>query len=130
MAEYLEVFKDVIELCGSIFIVIDALDECSYKTRQEIIKTISSIQPGIHLLLTSRPLGDIEKKLGDVSRVDIVASGKDLKSYAQRCIERDSVLQQATLLSESREALPDKIVQRAAGMLVLLLLFKVISLLI
>jgi hypothetical protein len=120
MAAYLKMLATVTEGCGSVFVVIDALDECSLDTRRELIKTIRSVKPGVHLLITSRYLGDIKETLGDVSRVDVSAPEEDLKSYAQGCIERYSVLQThlRILSDEAREGYLGKIAQCAAGMLV------------
>jgi hypothetical protein len=116
-------FATVIEGCGSVFVVIDALDECSPDTRQELIQTLRSVDPGIQLLITSRYLSDIKEKLGDVSKLDVFAPEEDLKSYAQGCIERYSVSQTqlGTLSDEAREEYLCKIAQSAAGMFVLLL---------
>jgi hypothetical protein len=115
-------FATVIEGCGSVFVVVDALDECSPDTRQGLIQTLRSVEPGIHLLITSRYLSDIKEKLGDVSKLDVFAPEEDLKSYAQGCIERYSVSQTqlGTLSDEVREEYLAKIAQSAAGMLVLL----------
>jgi len=123
MADYLKMFSSVIAGCRSVFVVIDALDECTPDTRRELIETLKSVEPGIHLLITSRYLGDIKEKLGDVSRVDVLAPEEDLKSYAQVCIERYSLLQTQleTLSDDAREGYLGKIAQSAAGMLVLLL---------
>ena len=120
MAEYLKMFSSVIAGCRSVFVVVDALDECTPHTRRELIETLKSVEPSIHLLITSRYLGDIKEKLGDVSRVDVLASEEDLKSYAEVCIQKHSVLQtQLGLLSdEAREGHLRKIAQNAAGMLV------------
>lgn len=124
MAEYLKMFTSVIAGGGSVFVVIDALDECTPGTRRELIETLKSVEPGIHLLITSRYLGDIKEILGDVPKVDALAPEEDLKIYAQACIERYSLLQArwGTLSHEVREEYLENITRSAAGMLVLLLL--------
>ena len=116
-------FASVIEGCGKVFVVIDALDECSPDTRRELIEVLKS-NPSIQLLITSRYLGDIKENLGDASRIDVLPPEEDLKSYAQACIERYSSLhtQLGTLPHEEREGYLSKIAQSAAGMLVRLLL--------
>ena len=116
-------FASVIGGCGTVFVVIDALDECTPNTRRELIEMLKS-KPGIQLLITSRYLGDIKENLGDASRVDVLPPEDDLKSYAQVCIEKYSLLhsQLGTLSDEEREEYLRKIAQSAAGMLVPLLL--------
>jgi hypothetical protein len=115
-------FASVVRGCGSAFVVVDALDECTPDTRRELIEILKS-EPGIQLLITSRYLGDIKEILGDAYRVDVLASKEDLRSYAQVCIERYPLLQTqlGSVLDEEREGYLDKIAHRAAGMSVLLL---------
>ncbi|KAE8395610.1 ankyrin repeat-containing domain protein [Aspergillus alliaceus] len=118
MAECLEMLAALIAGCGNVFVVIDGLDECGPATRQELVKTIRSAAPSIHLLITSRYLGDIKATLDDVSIVEVSAPGEDLKCYAQGCIEKYPELQTAlgTLPTEMSEAYLEHITQSAAGM--------------
>jgi hypothetical protein len=120
MADCLKMLAAVIAGCESVFVVIDALDECVPATQRELVKTMRSVAPGIHLLITSRYLGDIKATLGDVAIVDISAPREDLKCCAQGFLEKYPELQAmvGNLPSETREAYLEHIVQSAAGMLV------------
>jgi hypothetical protein len=117
----LEMITSTIADCVSVFVVIDALDECTQDTRRELIEILRSIEPSIQILITSRHLGDIKEKFGNVSRVEVSAPEADLESYAQGCIERYPALGPywGTLEYETKEEFLRNIVQKAAGMLVL-----------
>jgi len=110
----------VIDRAGNAFVVIDALDECSPSIRQELLQELSLIpvKSGIHLLVTSRYLGDIEEQLENVFRVEVLAPEEDLKIYALGCADEYSVLQtRFKALSEVLiERILSKIAQSAAGM--------------
>ncbi|KAI3326446.1 ankyrin repeat-containing domain protein [Xylariaceae sp. AK1471] len=67
-------FRDMVELAGEVWIVIDAVDECTTRDGYPVggllpwIQSLQDYQANIHLLLTSRPEQDIEAAIKDRNR--------------------------------------------------------------
>lgn len=103
------------------FQVIDGLDESLPETRDEIVETLTAADFGARLLITSRYPGGFVGQRAKICNIDVSATKEDLKSYAQGCIERHTVLQMKweTLLEEDREEHLNRLTKSAAGMSVL-----------
>lgn len=80
-----EVFKAQCDSWSRIFIVIDALDECSEKdgTRQAVISGLLALQGSkrINILVTSRPIPSILYDFEVSERLDIRANSADIETY-------------------------------------------------
>ena len=65
--------KLTLELKKKIFLVIDALDECTDRADKEFIQTIlkmaDKVGPQVKIMLTSRPENDIKDQLNDSSKI-------------------------------------------------------------
>ncbi|KAH7382754.1 ankyrin repeat-containing domain protein [Phaeosphaeria sp. MPI-PUGE-AT-0046c] len=109
---------------SSVYIVIDALDECSADdgTRRQLLDHLRELHGAtdLRVLITSRHLPDIVQEFSDTPRVEIRAHDEDVKLFLAgelhrlpRCIQRDAQLQQLV---------QDKIVGAIDGMHVLVFL--------
>jgi hypothetical protein len=77
---------------SEIFMIIDALDECSDYTRESLLSVIQKL-PNIHLLVTSRHILTIERefkgKFENTTSVEIRASDEDVRRYLENRIKRE-----------------------------------------
>jgi hypothetical protein len=76
---------------SKVFIVIDALDECSEESRirGHFLAEVMKLLPMICLLVTSRVIPDMERRFEAASRLEIYASGTDVRRYLEGRIERE-----------------------------------------
>ena len=102
-----------------LFVVIDALDECSEQNRNRdiFLEEVHKSLPHARLLVTSRHIPAIQSKFRDDSRIDIRASDEDVKSFLTTYISQREVL--ADLIGERedlREEIVRTIVSKTKGM--------------
>ena len=93
---------------STIYIIADALDECSGDdTRRKLLSKLFSIQKiaDLRLLFTSRIIPDIVYEFQEHPRLEVRASDSDVRKFVSgqmlnlpRCVQRDSELQ--TLIEE------------------------------
>jgi Cdc6-like AAA superfamily ATPase len=97
--------EGLVKLYPTVYIVIDALDECQdvLGVCRELLATIRDLQSehDIRLLATSRLLPDIEDAFEGTPRLEIRASRSDVARFMAgqmyrmpRCVQRDSTLQE------------------------------------
>jgi ankyrin repeat domain-containing protein 50 len=104
---------------SKVFIVIDALDECpeSNRTRQSFLAEIRKLQSTVHLLITSRHIPAIEREFEKAARVEICASGKDVRRYLEGRIESEDRLVRLVKADPAlQETIVNTIVKNAKGM--------------
>jgi len=108
-----------IRLFTKVFIVVDALDECSEEdgVRETFSKLLNESTPDLNLLITSRHVAVIERTFEGATRIEICASDKDVRSYLSARITENSQLVRyikidPTLLSK----ILDTITSKANGM--------------
>ncbi|KAL8704280.1 MAG: hypothetical protein Q9201_002559 [Fulgogasparrea decipioides] len=79
--EYVRILKGQTRHFSKIFILVDALDECSEDghTRSRFIQHLQALLPHISLLVTSRKTPDIEATFAGVPRLEIRALDKDVR---------------------------------------------------
>lgn len=79
---------------SKVFILIDALDECSESnsTRDSFVAEIRNLQPITHLLVTSRHISTIEREFEKAARVEIHATDEDIRKYVESRIKGDRQL--------------------------------------
>jgi hypothetical protein len=112
--------QSVIKRFSTVYIVADALDECSTEnTRGLLLSKLFNIQKeaDIRLLVTSRFIPDIISEFEQSPRLEVRASDKDVRKFVKgqiynlpMCVQRDKELQ--TFVEES-------IAEAVAGMLVI-----------
>jgi hypothetical protein len=105
---------------SKVFIVIDALDECTESggTRTSLIDAIESLHSkGAHIMVTSRWLPQIERKFKKWSQIEISATGQDIQQYLEAHIEDEGEL--VDVIQENpqiRNHAITTIVQKSQGM--------------
>jgi ankyrin repeat domain-containing protein 50 len=101
------------------FIVIDALDECpeSKGTRDSFVAEIRKLQPIAHVMVTSRHISTIEREFEKAARVEIRASGEDVRRYLEGRIENEGRLIRLVKADLAlQETILNTIVENAKGM--------------
>ena len=63
-----------------VFVVVDALDECSNETRAEFLTALRNLPSTVSLLVTSR---DLPPDFQGVRQLDIRANDRDVQHYIQ-----------------------------------------------
>lgn len=115
------VLQSILTRLPTLYIVIDALDECQDGSRGQFLAKLRDLQVGrdVHVMVTSRSTPDIVDAFGDAIKLEVRASDEDMKRFVSdqifrlpRCIQHDSTLQ---------EMVREKAVNAADGMYVLYL---------
>jgi len=76
-----------------VYLVIDALDECTEDIRWCFASQLSVQPSNLHLLITSRPhITDVYKIFGDTSQLEIRPTQEDITIYLDGCIEQETRL--------------------------------------
>jgi Cdc6-like AAA superfamily ATPase len=97
--------KEIVKYYPTVYIVIDALDECQdvIGVCRELLATIQDLQSehDVRLLATSRLLPDIEDAFEGQPRLNVRANRSDVELFIAgqmyrmpRCVQRDSTLQE------------------------------------
>lgn len=117
--EILEALQLTIATLGTVYIVIDGLDEWSTETRLPVLSKLKVLQTGadIRLMITSRAKPEIVDSFKEAITLEIHAHDKDVERFVAgqmfrlpECIQSSDALQ---------ELVSDKIVNSASGMCVL-----------
>ena len=119
MREYTGLLQEELRKFSKTFLIIDALDECPTQNnrRGRFISEVLSLQPAVHLLLTSRPLHDIGEMLSGASHLEIRARDEDVMLYLQNQIQQKDQLQRHIRAEPSLlEDIIKSIVQSVQGM--------------
>jgi len=118
LPEYLALLHGVIPQFSSVFVVIDALDECDEGVRDRLLKEIEHFKRNARVVCTSRYLPDIMKAFEDVRPwLEISASESDMKKYIAGRVEQEIRLErhikaEPALLQE----IEDKVIELSQGM--------------
>lgn len=75
-----------------LYVVLDALDECSPDELATLLKSLQSIKPEISLLMSSRPLDSIGQHLGNHSRIEISADELEMEKYVYHRLQHEYTL--------------------------------------
>jgi hypothetical protein len=92
--ELLGALESEIGAFSKVFIVVDALDECTEddNRRATLLGALLYLPETVKLLVTSRPLPTIETDLKGIARLDIRAKNKDVQMYVKGRIPREKRL--------------------------------------
>jgi hypothetical protein len=82
----LELLRCETEKISKVFVVIDALDECHEKMRENLVAETRWLPANVHLLVTSRPLDTITEEFEGILKLEIAARDEDLKTYIENRI--------------------------------------------
>jgi hypothetical protein len=103
---------------SSIFIVLDALDECdAAANRGPILELIQGLKSSkVQVLITSRPYPpDVNRVLGDCPQVLVEASDKDIEDYVLGKIDSDVEMKE--MLDDSlKRVIVKRILEKSQGM--------------
>lgn len=117
--------SNVSNLYKRIYLVLDALDECTDDIRWELIEKLREIEPRVHLLVTSRDLDSIEEELQDFEQLEIKANKADLELFIDHHIQKNKNLQKIVQRSPTiREDIKVAVVTIAEDMYLSLQLTK------
>jgi hypothetical protein len=110
---------ELVELVASpfrrVFIVVDGLDES--KKRKELISVLADLgyKLPIKLLITSRPIPEIQEVFQGEAQIKIEALDSDIRQYILSRIEEDDDLEDL-LTSDLRNRIVDCVISKANGM--------------
>ena len=118
--ELLELLADIASEFSSLFIVIDALDECSSidGTRSSLVSGLRKyLHSGTRLLFTSRPSGDLESLYMDCPQLEIRASESDIRCHvSSRLMSEPRLVKHVAADPGLLNEILDYIVARSDGM--------------
>lgn len=124
--ELLDVMPKVMRQFAHVYIVLDALDECTQ--RSELMSMLESVirwkLDMVHLLLTSRKERDIEMSLESHIKKDDVVSlqrdivNEDISRYVQNRLHEDKALAKWNKNAGIRQEIETALMSRAGGMYV------------
>ena len=113
----IDVLKDTLKPFETVYVVVDALDECLSDVRDILLPALKALQPTIRLIATTRPIIGIISQVDANAVIEIRASYNDLKKYILSSLLSNSglanVLQARTSLSND---ICDKVISKANGM--------------
>jgi len=84
---------EISRLYERVYIVVDALDECSDEIRWAMMEKLQEIEPQVQLLVTSRFLESIDDELQGFERLEIKANKADLELFVDQHIRKNKNLQ-------------------------------------
>jgi len=114
----------MIQQAKEAWIVLDALDECT--TREGLLlwmkDILSSEQRNVHLLVTSRPVQDIESEISDWAQKDdgvpiesdVIAD--DIRAYVHARVREDKDLKRWSSMPDVQHEIESVILEKADGM--------------
>ena len=115
--DVVQVFEDSTKDLDTVYIVVDALDECSDDTRQILLNYFRVLPVNIRLLVTTRHIDEITREFIDSPKVEIRADPCDLKKYVASRIAGNRRLEGCVRDASSLKAhIYDKVITKADGM--------------
>jgi hypothetical protein len=109
--------SSTVEAFEEVFLVVDALDECSEEVRWGLVERLRNLQPGLRLLITSRYLDAIDEELEGFGHYQIKANKADIELFIDAQIRKNRHLRKIVGRSPSlRDDMKDAIVQTADEM--------------
>lgn len=120
----LEVSAQVMQQFTHVFIILDALDECTHRLElMDVLETVAGWQlDNMHLLMTSRKERDIESSLVSfVKEEDTICLqrdvvDKDIQRYVQQRLSDDKTLAKWNKDATVRQEIEDALIRGARGM--------------
>lgn len=120
LSEIRSLLSDLVKEHSRLFIVIDALDECAIAYERGLVVSVMKELCGsfAKVLITSRPnFEDINNHLVGRSKIDIVASADDIRTYlAAKILGNVTFMRRIASMDGLREQIVTTITNRASGM--------------
>lgn len=117
--DIVSLLQGVVLSYSKVFIIIDALDECTDAddVRFILLTELKKLQHRICLLVMSRPIPDLEEPLEGAIRVNVEASLIDIKNYLLQRLENTRSMQRHLTEEPSlRDKIVSVISQKIKGM--------------
>ena len=106
---------------STVFLVVDALDECLEHDQEILIQELQSLAGDLHLMVTSRPLPLIEAVFQDAIHLEVRATDDDVRKYIRSRILRERRLKvHVAKDKELQKNVEDKVMANVRGMYALL----------
>ena len=116
--EVIEVLQNTLKTCQRVFVIVDALDECSLEDDiwKDFVGRLRGLNPAASLMVTARPAPSIVKFFDGATHIDILARDADLLAFIRarlgepdfrKHLEPDRVLE---------KQIEDTLVQKSQGM--------------
>ncbi|KAI9879865.1 MAG: hypothetical protein M1830_006717 [Pleopsidium flavum] len=124
-AAYSKALLSQVPYFSDVFLVVDALDECSDDARNNLLDVILNLPSNTHLLATSRKIAIVERRFQEAARLDIEAKDEDVRTYLEAWLDGPDIC--ASLVRNDRtlrDTLLNTITQRINGMFLLAELHK------
>lgn len=123
--QLMSILKDLFEDLGEIYVILDALDECS--DQEELLGSIKEIQGWdphqLHMLLTSRRLADLEEMLDELLEnsqdkicIQDALVNADISTYVHERLENDRKLKRWRDRPKVKEEIKLALMNKADGM--------------
>lgn len=119
LAEYIRLLQAHIQRFSRVFIVVDALDECSEDdgVRNLFLAQLLRLLPNIRLLVTSREITSLGQAFDGATRLEIRAHDEDVRTYLQVRVEEQALLRSHIMDDPSlKDTIIDNIIDKANGM--------------
>jgi len=93
LVEWVRVLRSIVTDFANVYIVIDALDECyeADGTRKRLVEELRRT-PDLHVLYTSRFLGDIAQMLQSAVKLEVRATDEDITRFLDCRISQENDL--------------------------------------
>ena len=90
LKDHISLFLSLVKYFSKVFVVIDALDECSNSDRGRniFISALQGLRSSVRMLVTSRNLDYIKEEFKDAVQVDIRADIGDVTVYLENYMKR------------------------------------------
>ncbi len=117
MEDILQTFQEVLKPFSTVYLVLDALDECLEEVRSPLILQLKAFSPSVRLLVTTRFIDGILSEFRNDTTLEIRANSEDLKRYIGSRIEGNSRLaRQLQGKAALAQEICDGIIAKADGM--------------
>jgi hypothetical protein len=115
--EFSKLLQSLVARFSQVYIVVDALDECNQETRSKFIKKLQGLPANLHLLCTSRHLGDIQEAFAEASHLEIRASDADIAQYLEaQILQVPKLVKFCKKAGDLQSSIIEKLVEKADGM--------------
>jgi hypothetical protein len=113
--EYTDLLRSVTKQFSTVYVIIDALDECVDENGKpiwvQLVRTLKNSVSKLHLLYSSRQIEDIACVLVGSTRIEVEASDDDIRSYVRAEVKSrdylvDFCMQDVELQEKIIEAVP------------------------
>jgi hypothetical protein len=115
--EFSRILQSLVAGFSHVYVVVDALDECNPKTRSKFIEKLQELPANLHLLCTSRHLGDIQETFAEASHLEIRASDADVARYLKaQILQVPKLVKFCKKAGDLQSTIIEKLVEKAKGM--------------